>query len=77
MDGNKLLKAQKITGNIAEIDFDGYELWSPEHPKLYDLAVKVGDDVVRSYFGMRKFSVVTDRKGFRRLALTNKPYFHS
>ena len=77
MDGNKLLKAVKVQGKLAEIDLDNYELWSPENPKLYDLAVKVGDDVVRSYFGMRKFSVVTDRKGFKRLALNNKPYFHT
>ena len=77
MDGNKLLKAIKVRGTVAEIELDGYELWSPENPKLYDLAVKVGEDVVRSYFGMRKFSVVTDRKGFKRLALNNKPYFHS
>lgn len=77
MDGNKLLKAVKCFGDTAVIDLDSYELWSPENPKLYDLAIKVGDDVVRSYFGMRKFSVVTDRKGFKRLALNNKPYFHS
>ena len=77
MDGNKLLKAHKCFGDTAVIDFDGYELWSPENPKLYDLAVKVGDDIVRSYFGMRKFSVITDRKGYRRLALNNKPYFHT
>lgn len=77
MDGNKLLKAHKCFGDTAVIDFDGYELWSPENPKLYYLAVKVGDDIVRSYFGMRKFSVITDRKGYRRLALNNKPYFHT
>lgn len=76
-DGNKLLKAQKCFGDSAVIDFDGYELWCPENPKLYDLAIKVGDDVVRSYFGMRKFSVITDRKGYKRLALNNKPYFHT
>lgn len=77
MDGNKLLKAQKCFGDTVVVDFDDYELWSPENPKLYDLAVRVGDDVVRSYFGMRKFSVITDRKGYKRLALNNKPYFHS
>ena len=32
---------------------------------------------MRSYFGMRKFSVITDRDGYRRLALNNKPYFHT
>lgn len=77
MDGNKLITAVKCFDDVAVIDFDDYELWSPENPKLYDLAVKVGDDIVRSYFGMRKFSVITDRDGYRRLALNNKPYFHT
>ena len=76
-DGRNALVNQKAEGDTVVIDLPEYELWSPENPKLYDLYVNVGEDVVRSYFGMRKFSVVTDRKGFRRLALNNKPYFHT
>ena len=57
------------------IPFTGYELWSPENPKLYDLVIKAGKDVVTSYVGMRKFSVGTDSQGIRRLFLNNKPYF--
>jgi hypothetical protein len=53
-----------------------YQLWCPENPKLYDIIIKVGDDIVKSYFGMRKFSIVTDSLGFKRLGLNNKPYFH-
>ncbi len=51
--------------------------WSPEQPFLYDLVITAGSDRVKSYFGMRKFSVVKDESGYMRLALNNKPYFHN
>ncbi len=49
--------------------------WSPERPFLYDLEIRAGEDSVRSYFAMRKFSVGTDGRGFPRLMLNNRPYF--
>jgi len=42
---------------------------------LYDLVIKTAEDEVKSYFGMRKFGVGKDEKGFTRLTLNNKPYF--
>lgn len=53
-----------------------FELWSPEHPKLYDftLSTKSGD-CVRSYFGVRSFGQAKDKKGKLRLTLNGKPYF--
>ena len=51
--------------------------WSPEDPYLYDFRVRAGDDVVWSYFALRKFSVGTDEKGVKRLFLNNRPYFHN
>lgn len=50
--------------------------WSPEDPALYDVRVKINQDEVTSYFGMRKFSIV-ERKGHLVFALNNKPYFLS
>ncbi len=49
--------------------------WSPEDPFLYDLEIRAGEDRVRSYFAMRKFSAGTDEKGRPRLMLNNRPYF--
>jgi len=51
-------------------------LWSPEDPYLYDIAFERGEDRVRSYFGMRAFSLGKDEQGVPRLLLNGKPYFH-
>ncbi len=76
-DNGKPIASEKCAGDLAVIKMPPYELWCPENPKLYDLAIKVGGDIVKSYFGMRKFSVVTDKLGYKRLGLNNKPYFHT
>ncbi len=46
--------------------------WSPENPHLYEFTVTLGQDCVKSYFALRKFSV-SDGK----LMLNNEPYFHN
>lgn len=48
--------------------------WSPEDPFLYDVAVVLGDDRVRSYVGMRSFGVGVDDRGHPRLLLNGEPY---
>lgn len=77
LDNGKIKATATCEGNYIEIPLSDYELWCPENPKLYDLAFKIGNDTVKSYFGMRKFSWVTDGKGFKRMGLNNKPYFHT
>ena len=53
-------------------------LWSPETPALYDLEISFEDaaagtrDVVRGYFGMRKFEMKRDAAGVLRFALNNE-----
>ncbi len=54
-----------------------FKAWSPENPFLYKVVFTCGKDRVKSYFGMRKFSVGTDKNGIKRLFLNNKPYFHN
>ncbi|MDY4609420.1 MAG: glycoside hydrolase family 2 TIM barrel-domain containing protein [Sphaerochaetaceae bacterium] len=51
--------------------------WTPATPRLYTFSISLGDDVVTSYFAMRKFSVGVDAEGKRRLFLNNRPYFHN
>lgn len=56
------------------------ELWSPEHPYLYRVEVTLYQqdeavDRLESYFGMRKFSILSDSQGRPRIALNNRPLF--
>ncbi|MBE5785643.1 MAG: glycoside hydrolase family 2 [Clostridiales bacterium] len=64
-------------GMPIRVSMEGFRPWSPEQPNLYDFEVRVGEDCVRSYFGMRKFGVGKDKNGISRLFLNGKPYFHT
>lgn len=75
-DNSKQIAVGKGKGEIV-IPLEAYECWCPENPKLYNLVIESGADVVHSYFGMRKFSVGKDDKGISRLFLNNKPYYHN
>lgn len=53
---------------------DHFFPWSPEHPFLYDLTVRVqGTDEVHSYFAMRKWSCEPDAQGILRFCLNGSP----
>ncbi|MDO4567535.1 MAG: glycoside hydrolase family 2 TIM barrel-domain containing protein [Clostridia bacterium] len=69
--------ARGVSGEPITLKLDAFELWSPENPKLYELSVECGDDMVESYFGMRKFEVREDKSGVKRLFLNGEPYFHT
>lgn len=58
------------------------KLWSPESPFLYDIKIRLVKggkviDEIKSYFGMRKFSLEKDRDGLKRLFLNNEPLFQN
>jgi hypothetical protein len=51
-------------------------LWTLEDPYLYETELKLNDDVVKTYFGMRKISVVNlPGTTFPYIALNNKPVY--
>lgn len=75
-NGEKIAFAE-ASGDTLVLKLSDYEKWTPETPKLYDLVIKCGKDEVKSYFGMRKFSIGKDSDGFTRLMLNNEPYFHN
>ena len=77
-----LLNGKKVTSvngskNNFIIEIKEPKLWSPESPTLYDLEINADGDKVKSYFGMRKFSMGRDESGYMRCFLNNKPYFHN
>lgn len=80
-DGEKVVAEAEI-GKDADIAVPDFKLWSPEEPNLYDMVLELSvdgviADTVKTYFGMRKFSLGKDDKGYLRLCLNNKPYFHN
>lgn len=63
-------------GQQAELRVPDMILWSPDHPFLYDLSVKIFKagkliDSVSSYFGMRKVDIRKDSMGIERIFLNN------
>ena len=80
-DGEKVVAEAEIAKD-SDIAVPDFKLWSPEEPNLYDMVLELTvdgkvTDTVKTYFGMRKFSMGKDSKGFMRLCLNNKPYFHN
>ena len=51
-------------------------LWSLEDPYLYDVEIKLEDDSVNSYFGMRKISTINlPGTQYPYVALNNQPIY--
>lgn len=73
--GTPVGEAVADTGREIVIKLYGFRAWTPDDPHLYDLKIKLGEDEVSSYFGMRKISSGRDKKGILRFFLNNKPYF--
>lgn len=80
-NGNVVAVGKSINGLPVEINMpEGFKLWTPDTPNLYDLQVAVYRngkkiDEVNSYAAMRKFSVARDDMGIVRLQLNNKDLF--
>ena len=74
--GHAVANTEGPAGRPLRLSIPHARLWSPEDPFLYDLEVRVGDDVVRSYAGMRSFGVGPDADGASRLLLNGQPYLH-
>ncbi|KAH0791036.1 glycoside hydrolase family 2 [Histomonas meleagridis] len=73
----KIGECELKNGQATEVKIQNMKSWSPESPFLYSVEFMFENDFVKSYFGMRKFSIGEDDKGIKRLFLNNKPYFHN
>ena len=63
------------TNRDVHIKVKDMHLWSTEDPYLYFVRIASDNDEVSSYFAMRKFSLITDKDGYKRIALNNRPIF--
>ncbi|MGV9773833.1 glycoside hydrolase family 2 protein [Streptosporangium sp. NPDC003464] len=75
--GTAVARAVVPAGRPVRVPIPDVRPWSPEDPFLYDVTVELGADRVRSYVGMRSFSVGPDENGVPRLLLNGRPYFHA
>ncbi len=79
--GEEVAVTEVLADREAIIEIDNLELWSPDHPHLYDLRLILTNprgetiDEVKSYFGMRKISL-GEKGGNKYLFLNNEPLFH-
>lgn len=80
-EGEKVAEGKSINGQPVEVNMpEGFLTWTPDHPFLYDLKIKVFRkgkqiDAVDSYFAMRSFGTQRDDNGIVRLTLNGKPIF--
>lgn len=80
-EGEVVATGKSINGQPVEVNMpEDFLLWTPDHPFLYDLNVKVlrkgkQIDAVQSYFAMRSFGTQRDANGIVRLTLNGKPIF--
>lgn len=73
-----IVKEAVMKANKAEkIKLDEFKSWTPNNPCLYDIVIQTEEDLVKSYFGMRKYSIGRDQNRILRFMLNNKPYFHN
>ncbi len=78
--GSEKIAEEKLTSGIASLSIPNPQLWSPDHPFLYDLKVALirkgkTVDEVKSYFAMRKISMAPDNHGIQRMLLNNEFVF--
>ncbi|MCX6333723.1 MAG: beta-galactosidase [Bacteroidia bacterium] len=80
-DGDKMISEKETAiGSVVYLPVREPKLWSPDTPFLYDLKIIVRRngkpiDEVKSYFAMRKISMIPDENGVLRMMLNNKFVF--
>ena len=81
LDGSReIAHSTGMPGAELTLSIPRPKLWSPDRPFLYDLKVSLhhpgqADDVVQSYFGMRKIALGKDDKGVLRILLNGQFVF--
>jgi len=74
----EITASAKVSDGKAKLVLNVEEpaLWTPEEPNLYEGALKLGDDTVSTYFGIREIGTgVFGEHGHRYITLNGKPYY--
>ena len=77
---SEIVSKHPLSKNKDKATFDipiaNARLWNLDDPFLYETEVTIGDDVVKTYFGMRKISVVNlPNTNYPYIALNNQPIY--
>ncbi len=75
-EGVDIASQEVGVGRPYVVPLSAVRAWTPEDPFLYDVEVTLGDDMVRSYVGLRSFGLGPDDAGHPRLLLNGEPYLH-
>ena len=63
-DDNNLKIIEEFQKDEIDIDVSSLEEYSYKRPKIYDLIIRVKDDEVRSYFGLRRLEIKYDEDNY-------------
>ena len=80
--GKEIARAKGYAGFEMQLSVPNPQLWSPEHPFLYDLEIRLMQkngkvvDFVNSYTAFRKISMRKDDQGIYRMQLNHKDLYH-
>lgn len=77
-DGDKVVAmADGIkSGERCVLDVSACKRWSPDDPQLYPIKITCGQDVIKSYFGLRTFGI--EKRGkWKCFTLNGRPIFHN
>ncbi|MDR0908149.1 MAG: glycoside hydrolase family 2 [Spirochaetaceae bacterium] len=83
LDGKKVILKKTEDINYFRFVLPNFKPWSPDNPFLYTIRITVHtttdikEDIITSYFALRKVSLVYDANGLPRFGLNNKPLFLS
>ncbi len=72
-DGGARISAQVPTGAPTRIHIPDARRWTPDDPFLHDVHLRLGDDTITSYFGMRSVELGRDAAGRARVLLNGEP----
>ena len=75
--GKEVARVSGKPGVEIKLPVPNAHLWTPDDPFLYDLKVRLGNDEVKSYFGMRKIALGKDEHGFTTMLLNGQPVFQA
>ncbi len=77
LDGDTVIAEATVgAGATATLDVSACRLWSTQEPNLYRLVLRLGEDTVESYFGVRSYGKI-EFDGKQYFAENGKPIFYN